>query len=83
MGWEILQMAPMKHLVSLEEHDAELRASVIDPLAEVSLPNGIICPNKRCGHELMDTHPNRILMTNPPTKSIHCIKCNFKGSRLA
>ena len=43
--------------------------------------NGIKCP--QCEEELFDTHPNIILSSLPPQKSIHCATCGWQGYRLA
>ena len=45
------------------------------------VPNGIACP--KCGFELMDTHPNQILTSHPPQKTIGCvnIECGYTGMR--
>lgn len=43
--------------------------------------NGIECP--LCKAELMDTHPNVILASDPPQKQVHCPACGWTGHRLA
>jgi len=44
-------------------------------------PNGIACP--KCGEELLDTKPNEILTSMPPSKNVACSnrKCDFVGYR--
>ena len=73
----------MHHLITLEEHNESIRGSVPDPILDVPRPNGICCPSGKCRAELYDTHPHLLLLTNPPTKQIHCRKCGYKGTRLA
>ena len=70
-------------LISLEEHNREIRESVADPILDVPRKNGIRCVRGKCGAELYDTHPHLLIKTNPPTKSVHCAKCGFRGTRLA
>jgi ribosomal protein L37E len=41
--------------------------------------NGIACP--RCGEELDDENPNRMLLCNPPKTEIICFSCGYKGYR--
>jgi DNA-directed RNA polymerase subunit RPC12/RpoP len=41
--------------------------------------NGVPCP--KCGTEMMDTHPNIILTSDPAQKNVHCPKCGHKGYR--
>lgn len=41
--------------------------------------NGFSCPE--CGEELMDSDPNKILMSYPAKKAVHCSKCKYKGYR--
>lgn len=45
--------------------------------------NGISCPD--CGSELIDSEPGVLFLSDPPKKSIKCIKleCNYTGYRLA
>lgn len=78
-----LSVAQMGHLISLEQHNAEISASVADPILDVPRKNGIRCVSGKCGAELYDSHPHLLLKTDPPTKAVHCVKCGFRGSRLA
>ncbi len=43
--------------------------------------NGIACP--KCAVELLDSHPEQILLSYPAQKDIHCEQCGYKGYRLA
>lgn len=43
--------------------------------------NGIACPE--CGAELFDTYPSMELLSLPPKKDVYCVKCGFKGTRIA
>lgn len=44
-------------------------------------PNEIECP--KCQAELYDSDPNTTLTSNPPRKTVVCLKCNFQGYRVA
>jgi len=68
-------------LISLSEHNAQIAASVPDPFLDAPRKNGVACP--KCGAELFDTHPNLILSSMPPKKHVHCVKCPWRGERLA
>jgi ribosomal protein S27E len=47
---------------------------------EDGTPNGVACPE--CGAELMDTHPNNVLMSYPPKLRVKCSECAFEGYRM-
>jgi len=68
------------HLISLSDFNSGILRSWHDPMLNESRPNGIAC--EKCGKELLDTHPNMILTSLPPQKSVHCKGCGFKGTRL-
>lgn len=70
-----------RQLITLEEHNAAMITSVADPMLNESRPNGIACP--KCHRELCDLHPNRILTSLPPKKSVLCRRCGWSGTRLA
>lgn len=69
----------MKHLISLEDHNRAITEGVADPFLGEARPNGISC---KCGHELLDENPNRVLKKFPLCKSVRCPKCGWKGERL-
>lgn len=61
---------------TLEEHNRE--AMELMKLSDAPRGNGIACP--KCGAELVD-EPGVSLPTNPPKTPIHCLKCDYGGSR--
>ena len=63
---------------TLDEYNAEQRAKFTQQ--EGPVLNGIACPE--CGAELMDTHPNITLLSNPPQKNVKCSKCDYSGYRV-
>lgn len=70
----------MSRLVSLDEHNAAIIASVPDPFLDTPKPNGIACP--KCSKELVDSYPNRICAFEPVRKDVRCPKCGWFGTRL-
>lgn len=42
--------------------------------------NGIECPN--CKHELLDDDTGMVLLSSPPQIRIHCVECNYRGTRI-
>ena len=74
-------MSSGKTLKSLNQQNAE-RVEARRRMYE-SHPNGLACP--KCGGELWDSNPLRILATNPPQLDIHCPAegCGWKGYRVA
>lgn len=43
--------------------------------------NGMKCP--KCEKELVDTNPNRLLLSSPPKKEVLCQSCGYSGYRKA
>lgn len=74
-------MAHKKNLVSLEEHNATIQASVHDWMMNEPRPNGVACP--KCAQELVDVTPNMVLQSLPPKKAVRCQSCGWRGERLA
>ena len=70
----------MIHLIPLSAHNAAIVSSTHDPMENEPRPNGIACP--ACAKELIDLHPNSIMLTFPPKKSVFCRKCGWSGTRL-
>jgi hypothetical protein len=66
----------MTDLTSLEEHNKKHGVAY-----DYTSPrkNGIACP--KCGCELMDTNPSRVLLSNPPQYQVHCSSCDYHGTR--
>lgn len=71
-------MPPLKPLDQHNREAAAARRRIYEPH-----PNGIACP--KCGGELWDSDPLRILASNPPQKNVHCPAdgCGWKGYRVA
>ena len=65
-------------LISIEENDRRVMAQI--KKFEDGTPNGVACPE--CGAELMDTHPNNVLMSYPPKLRVKCSECAFEGYRM-
>jgi hypothetical protein len=67
----------MADLISLEEHNRRLQQKLSE---QTKLRrNGIACPE--CGAELYDVQDNMILLSHPPQYRIHCLSCNYHGTR--
>jgi predicted RNA-binding Zn-ribbon protein involved in translation (DUF1610 family) len=68
----------MADLVSLQEHNKRHLPPL--PWAKAApVFNGIACPE--CGKELVDTDPDRALLTYPIQYRIHCPSCGYSGTR--
>lgn len=66
---------------TLEQHDIDKREiHKIYESRNMVMKNNIECP--KCGKELVDSCPSETLMSSPPKKNIHCLKCGFTGHRL-
>ena len=67
---------------TLDEHNNE-RREAYDALRKKQEPhaNGIACP--KCDEELWDSSPMMTLTSSPPKKDVHCLKCGYRGYRLA
>lgn len=72
-----------RKLKSLHEHNTTNSTFHLGLLEQSPVLNGIACP--KCGKELLDTHPNQILTSIPPKKSVGCSndKCDFTSYRIA
>ena len=72
-----------KKLKSLDEHNTMTSTFHSGLMGQKPVPNGIACP--KCGEELLDTHPNRILTSMPSQKNVGCSsdKCDYTGYRFA
>jgi len=66
---------------SLEEHNQERSDDYQGIYNPNPKPNGIECP--KCKEELHDTQPNMVLTSYPPKKNVGCLKCGYKGYRIA
>lgn len=66
-------------LESLRDHNARVQRQWAWSTIVQSRPNGIACPE--CGKELMDTDPDRMLLTAPPQFRVHCTACEYSGTR--
>lgn len=66
-----------KKLITLEDFNKSREGIHIYEQKQL---NGIACP--KCNNELYDTNPLIALASNPPRKSIHCEKCEYKGTRI-
>jgi DNA-directed RNA polymerase subunit RPC12/RpoP len=42
--------------------------------------NGFKCTS--CGSDMLDTHPDIILTSDPAQKNVHCESCGFRGYRI-
>ncbi len=62
-------------LKTLEEHNN----AVLERANPTTRGNGIECPN--CKEELFDSSPNIALLSSPLQYQVHCIECNWKGTR--
>lgn len=72
----------MKSLDEFNKKQRKKYDSIIDKTnANAPCPNGIACP--QCGEELWDSFLLTILTSHPPQKMVHCLKCKFKGNRIA
>lgn len=72
----------MAELIPLQQHNAQRQQPVYYPVSKpVSkpIPNGIACP--KCGEELLDSTPDRALLTHPIQYRIHCPSCGYSGTR--
>lgn len=71
----------MTSLVSLDTHNRE-RSKEYDKLNGRSpVRNGIACP--KCHRELVDSAPDKLLMSDPPKKNVSCPICGYVGYRVA
>lgn len=68
-------------LKSLKQHNLERIKMYNEIKYETPCKNGIACPN--CGNELIDDNPNTQLLSYPPSKTIRCSECGFRGYRVA
>ena len=68
-------------LESLEDFNRKRRDAYQIRNDNAPRPNGIACPD--CGAELLDTSPDRMLMSKPPQKNVHCPACCYRGFRVA
>ena len=71
-------MAELKTLKEFNRERMQRRAAV-----GAVEPNGIACP--KCGHEMVDADPGRILTSDPPQMRIACSQtgCAYTDYRLA
>jgi len=67
---------PMKPLAEFNVERLKHYAAINQPH-----PNGIACP--KCGAELWDSDPTRMLASNPPQKNVNCPGCGYVGYRFA
>lgn len=65
-------------LEPLEEHNERMIKSHY--ISNTTCPNNLACP--KCGEELLDSDQSISLTSWPAKKSIHCLKCDFKGYRV-
>lgn len=68
-------------LKSLDEHNRERHEWWIARSQGKREGNGIACPV--CGEEMYDINPSMELMSLPPLKEVYCVKCGFRGLRIA
>ena len=68
-------------LQSLDEYNRERSKWYLERNSDKPKGNGIACPE--CSEELFDTNPSMELLCMPPKKDVYCVKCGFKGMRIA
>ena len=66
----------MNFLKPLDQHEKEKWAEI--HARSPKNGTGIACP--QCGDELVESDPGKLLLSDPPRKSIHCRVCKFNGS---
>lgn len=68
---------PLKPLAEFNADKMQEYSQAQQPRA---YPNGIACP--KCGSELLDSN-ERMLLSYPAKREIHCADCGWTGHRLA